>query len=148
MFYRLQTARVQKFVRKWEIIVYPSAVLKGLGLPIGVWKHLFRNEGDNTFVYVCFTAVLSSYISSGTAKLEPHPFPQPFSHSLCPDWGKALGLYTVPCLGMDLVILIFFFVPMLFVSIVKTQGKRAKERGRKKKTSLTEAQSIISQVFD
>lgn len=38
---------------------------------------------------------------------------------------------------------------MLFVSIVETLGKRKKEKGEKnKKTSLTEAQSIISQVFD
>lgn len=60
-------------------------------------------------------------------------------------------IYTVPGPWMDLVILIFFCVPMVFVSIVKTRGKRDsqwKRERRGKKTSLTEAQSIISQVFD
>lgn len=74
--------------------------------------------------------------------------PQPFSHSLGPDWGKAIWLsdhlYSALS-GNGFSDSDLFFVPTVFVSIVKTQGKRER---RGKKTSLTEAQSIISQVFD
>lgn len=78
---------------------------------------------------------------------------QPFSHSLGPDWGKAIWLpdhlYTALS-GNGFSDSDLFFCAYALCLHCEDSGKR--ERGRegekKKKTSLTEAQSIISQVFD
>lgn len=94
--------------------------------------------------------VLQYYISLGTAKLKPQLFLNHFHIELAQTRARQFGsqaIYTVPCLGMDLVILIFFCAYALLSPLWRL---RERERGRekKKKTSLTEAQSIISQVFD
>lgn len=65
--------------------------------------------------------------------------PQPFSHSVGPDWGKAIWLsdhlYSALS-GNGFSDSDLFFVPMLFVSIVKTQGKRERERDGGKKNKF------------
>lgn len=84
-------------------------------------------------MFPCY--VLQQYISLGTAKLKPQLFLNHFHIHPAQTGARQFGsrnIYTVPCLGMDLVILIFFFVPMLFVSIVKTQGKREKKEREEK----------------
>ncbi len=99
---------------------------------------------------MCFSLLCSTTLHLlGDCQAQTTTVPQPFSHSFGPDWGKAIWLsdhlYSALS-GNGFSDSDLFFVSMLFVSIVKTQGKRERERG--KKTSLTEAQSIISQVFD
>lgn len=79
--------------------------------------------------------VLQHHISFETAELRTTTVSQPFSHSVGPDWGKAIWLsgHLYSALSengfsdSDL-----FFVPMFFVSIVKTKGKKARARGEKK----------------
>lgn len=127
--------------------VYSSAMLQILHLGIEVWKHLLKYEKDKNIclcVFHCY--VLQHYISIGTAKLKPQLFLNHFHIHLAQTGARQFGsqtIYTVPCLGMDLVILIFFCVYVLCLHCEDS----GKERERKK-TSLTEAQSIISQVFD
>lgn len=79
---------------------------------------------------------------------------QPFSHSLGPDWGKAIWLpdhlYTALS-GNGFSDSDLFFLCLCSLSpLWRLREERERERGgeKKKKTSLTEAQSIISQVFD
>lgn len=127
--------------------VSSCAVLQILHLGIEVWKRLLRYEKDKTFVCVFPLLCSPALHLHRDCQAQATTVPQPFHIHLAQTGARQFGsqtIHTVPCLGMDLVILIFFFVPTFFVSIVKTQGKRA----RGKKTSLTEAQSIISQVFD
>jgi len=133
------------------MVVHSSAMLQVLGLGIEVWKHLLRNEEDNTFVYVCFTLVLQNHIPLGTAKLKPQLSLSHVHILLAQTGARQFGtrtIYTVPCLGMDLVILIFF---LCLCSLSPLSRLRERARGIERegeKTSLTEAQSIISQVFD
>lgn len=116
------------------------------GLGIKAWKHLLRYEKNQYICLMCY--VPQHYISFETAKLKPQLFLNHFHIQLAQTGARQFGsraIYTVPCLGMDLVILIFFCAHVLCLHC-EDSGKE-RERGGKK-TSLTEAQSIISQVFD
>ena len=97
--------------------------------------------------------VLQHYISLGTAKLKPQQFFNHFHIYLAQTGARQFGsrtIYTVPCLGMDLVILIFFLCLCSLSPLWRLREERegGGKKKKKKKTSLTEAQSIISQVFD
>lgn len=82
----------------------------GLRFRKEVWKHLLWYKNTMHVPYVFFCCVLNHYISFRIAKLEPQTVTQPLSHT---DQRQEKQFssrtnYTVPCLGMDLVILIFF----------------------------------------
>lgn len=87
---------------------------------------------------MCFSVLCSPTVHLlGDCQAQTTTVPQPFSHSVGPDWGKAIWLsdHLYSALSgngfsdSDLS----FFGPMLFVSIVKTQGKRERARGEKNK---------------
>lgn len=108
---------------------------------------------DNTFVYVFFTAAFSNTTSPCGLPSSNHNCSSTISTFTWPRLGQGnlapRTIYTVPCLWMDLVILIFFFCAYaLCLHCEDSWKKREREREGGKKTSLTEAQSIISQVFD
>ena len=115
-------------------------MLQVLGLGIEVWKHLLRHEKDNTFVYVFFPLLCSPTLHIlGDCQAQTTTVPPPFSHSAGPEWGKAIWLpdhlYSALS-GNGFSDSDLFFVSMLFVSIVKTQGKRETERGGEKKNKF------------
>lgn len=138
-----------KLFHKWEIIVHNSAMLQVLALGIEVWKHLLGYKKDNTFVYVFFTATFSNTTSPRGLPSSNHNCSSTIFTFTWPRLGQGnlapRTIYTVPCLWMDLVILIFFCAYALCLHC-EDSGKEREREG--KKTSLTEAQSIISQVFD
>lgn len=96
------------------------------------------------------SCVLQHYVFFRIAKLKPETVLSHTDQRREKQFSSRTN-YTVPCLGMDLVILIFFCACALCLYCEDSENRVRKRRrwGRRgKKTSLTEAQSIISQVFD
>lgn len=78
--------------------------------------------------------VLQHCISLGTAKLKPQLFLNHFHIHLAQTGARQFGswtIYAVPCLGMDLVILIFFCAHALCLHC-EDSGKEREGEGRKK----------------
>lgn len=125
-----------KLLHKWEIIVRNSAMLQVLGLGIEVWKHLLGYKKDNTFVYVFFTATFSNTTSPRGLPSSNHNCSSTIFTFTWPRLGQGnlatRTIYTVPCLWMDLVILIFFLC-LCSLSPLWRLRERERERGKKNK---------------
>lgn len=125
-----------KLFHKWEIIVHNSAMLQVLGLGIEVWKHLLGYKKDNTFVYVFFTATFSNTTSPRGLPSSNHNCSSTIFTFTWPRLGQGnlapRTIYTVPCLWMDLVILIFFCAYALCLHC-EDSGKEREREGKKNK---------------
>lgn len=126
-----------KLLHKREIIVHNSAMLQVLGLGIEVWKHLLGYKKDNTFVYVFLTATFSNTTSSRGLPSSNHNCSSTIFTFTWPRLGQGnlapRTTYTVPCLWMDLVILIFFLCRCSLSPLWRLREREREREGKKNK---------------